>query len=373
MISEVIVAAFKKMGLPCPAHVWPKSSEVVQDSGIQSTTSGASNTTSASSTPVHRVKENHGIEQSTYRDLHKGCSEEQVGGEQPVKGGNHFPMYQTNVCTQDPSGPPPLEGSFDEGLTAAEPQVEDTPTSSTPAVSFHYPKQMLFHGVARGRALSKVLEETKKDLLLVGRRFAESQPVKPDIGKMQLLSNVLLKLTEDKQQPAKNESATSSESMVKESSTVVNQAERVQTKSPRDSQFDIPPPLIISPARPKRERPITIAAVFPQTAIGEQHTLAHLDEQHSDKPQRGHEQSTEGERIDLSLGKSSLHHGPEAALSSPPLEQYQAVSSGDELEFSDSRWGRSSDELERRIALHQRNIHRWQVRISEITKHCRKL
>ena len=47
--------------------------------------------------------------------------------------------------------------------------------------------------------------------------------------------------------------------------------------------------------------------------------------------------------------------------SSPRSEHYQAVSSSDELEGGESRRGRKSHEIEKSIALHQRNIHRWQV------------
>ena len=56
--------------------------------------------------------------------------------------------------------------------------------------------------------------------------------------------------------------------------------------------------------------------------------------------------------------------------SSPPERSYQMLSSGDELEFRESRHGRSSDDLEKSIALHQRNIHRWQVRNSVLMYCC---
>ena len=46
---------------------------------------------------------------------------------------------------------------------------------------------------------------------------------------------------------------------------------------------------------------------------------------------------------------------------SPKSKRHQTISSSDELEGGESRHGRSSHEIEKSIALHQRNIHRWQV------------
>ena len=54
-------------------------------------------------------------------------------------------------------------------------------------------------------------------------------------------------------------------------------------------------------------------------------------------------------------------HGSSSPEYVPPDKQCQALSSGDELEFHENRQGRSSGDLEMSIAMYQRNIRRWQV------------
>ena len=72
-------------------------------------------------------------------------------------------------------------------------------------------------------------------------------------------------------------------------------------------------------------------------------------------------ESPEGRLAAPSNGNSPIQECRSSSECSPRSEHYQTVSSSDELEGWESRWGRNSHEIEKSIALHQRNIHRWQV------------
>ena len=85
-----------------------------------------------------------------------------------------------------------------------------------------------------------------------------------------------------------------------------------------------------------------------------------LPAQDSDSLKLSQSQSSSSFTSSLQAGQN-VSVGEHDISSSPPERSYQVLSSGDELEFRENRQGRSSDDLEKSIALHQRNIHRWQV------------
>ena len=94
----------------------------------------------------------------------------------------------------------------------------------------------------------------------------------------------------------------------------------------------------------------------PGIKAGERHVLS----LNSDSLNSGQSPRSSSFTSSLQAGEN-VSAGEHDISSSPPERSYQMLSSGDELEFRESRHGRSSDDLEKSIALHQRNIHRWQV------------
>ena len=111
------------------------------------------------------------------------------------------------------------------------------------------------------------------------------------------------------------------------------------------------------PDQPRDELVASEQDGLPGTKADKEHVLPALD---SDSLKFSQSQSSSSFTSSLQAGLN-MSVGEHDISSSPPERSYQALSSGDELEFRESRQGRSSDDLEKSIALHQRNIHRWQV------------
>lgn len=390
------------------------------DSGFHSqlATSEDSNTASAHSTPVRRPAEEqkantiqdvppleHGTTSSTvfYPHNSQQCSLPEDTTVSSVHPQNQF-LSTSSTCDLNlpPSAlttdPPPLSselllpehGAMQVTNTKGEhTQSRKIPPLKTPSIFLRS------QGAGRGHGLLSLLESvsTKQEepemsamTTGVGR---VSQSFKAGFGRGHILSCLLQHMSKERAPGLQSNFSLESTDQRSPHTSEVTPEPLLEAHSETNTLLLEPPPSLINSEpekltesvkpvpRSKKERSVTIAAVFPGAM-----TLS--CQNHTSREAAKHDplnMTTASERGLLGLNsvqKSPINASTPSSLppsqSSIPsreessdatvikqVECSQALSSGDELEFVEVRYGRRSEQLEQNIHLHQRNIHRWQV------------
>ena len=409
-----MVASFDRMAIPCMPVANPSNDcsavpegsndnpgATFKDSGYQSfvTTTGGSNSVSSNSTPVRRPPAEVMDEQSVHEApwcvdsqplSHHSALADQLQEECGVQV-EPTPTVRNSVD----DGPPPLKFPSLESLnspltpfsspltgmneTKSLPQNEVECTCSYPSHNPQCDKPTdLFQsataptssGAGRGM-LSKQLQydlRNPKPLVPIGRGkmllkvLEESTRTGPPVGNVDIPTRSVMPAVPTAADRADETAILKSMSKQAYGSSSKRKAVRIAAVF---SGADVKPQACNNSVPVRKDQPQDELVVSEQDGLQDlpgikgdkKHVLPALD---SDSLKLDQSQSSSSFTSPLQAGQN-VSVGEHDISSSPPERSYQALSSGDELEFRESRQGRSSDDLEKSIALHQRNIHRWQV------------
>ena len=412
-VAEAVVASFDSMTIPCmPVASLSNDHSAVdecsndnpgatlKDSGYQSfviTTGGSNSVSSNSSTPVRRPPSEAMNEQSVHEA--PWCVDSQpLSNHSAVSLGDQLqeecsvqvdPMPTVMNSVDD--GPPllkctPLESlnsplmssSSGKNETESNPRNEVECTSSWPSHSPQCDKptdpmqtatapttsgagrgmlsKQLQHGlrkpkplvpIGRGRMLLKVLEESTRTCPAVGNVDVPIRTIMPAVSTASDRAHetaILKSMSKQANRSSKPKAVRIAAVFpgVDVKAQACNSSVPVRKDRPQDE-------LVASEQDGWDD--------IPGIKAGGRHVLSALN---LDSLNSGQSQSSSSFTSSLQAGQN-VSAGEHDISSPPPERSYQTLSSGDELEFRESRHGRSSDDLEKNIALHQRNIHRWQV------------
>ena len=389
---------------------------VLKDSGFQSfaTANGDSNSASSGSSPVRKIVEHAEVMAELSVHETTSCDHSHpvltttslpaiASTHQLEERGPHVEPHTTaRESMLDSQNSPPLESSSNDSLYRPPSVVLPLPTSATavnearlctnevesvPSHLSHSTPTALCHestsvsrlsparsGAGRGTMLFKLLEQDlRKPKPVVQVSQEKATPVKntspkhlEPIGRGNMLSRVLEQLSNETPPVGSIQSSKiSTRTSIPVTIDKVDEAVRMKLPSePKQAR-----------ASAGKPRTVRIAAVFPGVDVKNQtgkapvaSALAHRDQQQDGCHDLSEFKTYTKPPVDsqvLALEcPSSIpqrNQNVERHGSSSPEKQYQAVSSGDELEFRENRQGRSSGDIEMNIAMYQRNIHRWQV------------
>ncbi len=392
------------------------------DSGIQSQVC-TSNPTSACSTPVHMPgSTTKGETESEQAGLHAPKRSKDVGvlasvehseeaerhGEIPTSCEMVESMQQSLQCqiaegcrpveiSSDEDNfidlcPPPLEGLCDEEPPALEvPHPQIAGTGDSPgfyrAVPNPHSSQSLWSGMQQSSANTRESSHSARAKSPVSRRFT--------IGRGQRLAKVLDMLSSADGSQSKSKVGLNSPVVLPTSSLLLQES---SSSSPSHSTCkeamhlslspdDGPPPLTTPPQPSHASSPPTYweESTLTKEAVSKLEHPRDLGQAGSTSARYSHpHQAPHPENYETPKHKEVASVSRALATTITPLENpsdpnepqvlegdsfllplpesvCQVGSSGDEREVSKTRHGRSSDELERSIAQHERNTRRWQV------------